>query len=207
MVATPAVSIGLWGIGGSDPAIYHRAKRRAAQQVNRPGGVGSSNRPIKYVGNDPLRKERAMIRLLAALWLLTNLAAGMAWAQPAQPSQEDHPAAGTPKLFNINKFVPSGDERRIAFVPAVFPDCSSKGLTVGRVTKEPTHGAVGLVPEDSFPDFPPNGRYAPCNEKKVPGLRINYKSDNEYVGQDDVEIFLMFPDGSAAIWHFLIVVK
>jgi hypothetical protein len=117
------------------------------------------------------------------------------------------PSVDLPKAVNINKFVPSGMERAIGFVVSVFPDCSSRGPVVPRVIMQPAHGTVTFATEDSFSNFAANSRFAACNEKKGSGLTINYKSEDSYVGEDHIELLLMFPDGSAATWHFLMLVR
>ena len=50
-------------------------------------------------------------------------------------------------------------------------------------------------------------RLAVCNDKKSPGLNIIYKSEEGYLGEDSADIFLIFPDGSAAEWHYVILVR
>ena len=81
----------------------------------------------------------------------------------------------------------------------------------------------------SFPDVPPwHSRvgprtdhlaravfwflYANCRRIQIEdalaaGLDIDYKSEDGYVGPDGADIFMMFPYGSAAEWHYLILVR
>jgi hypothetical protein len=125
----------------------------------------------------------------------------------AREGATDNPGITMPKPIKLSRFVPSGEERNIGFVVALFPDCSSRGLTVGRVLKPPAHGAMTFAATESFSSYAATNRLASCNDKKSPGLNIIYKSDDGYVGEDGAEIFLMFPDGSAAEWHYLILVR
>jgi hypothetical protein len=125
----------------------------------------------------------------------------------AQEGASDTPGITMPKPINISRFVPSGEQRTIGFVVALFPDCASRGTTVGRVLKPPAHGAMTFAAGESFSAYAATSRLASCNDKKSPGLNIVYKSEDGYVGEDGADIFLMFPDGSAAEWHYLILVR
>jgi len=127
--------------------------------------------------------------------------------EAAREGTTDNPGITMPKPIKVSRFVPSGEERNIGFVVALFPDCTSRGLTVGRVLKPPAHGTMTFAAAGSFSSYAATSRLASCNDKKSPGLEIIYKSDDGYVGEDGAEIFLMFPDGSAAEWHYLILVR
>jgi hypothetical protein len=116
----------------------------------------------------------------------------------------------TPSYFNhydFSRFVPSGEQRMINFYTSIWPDCTSRGPVVGRITTPPQHGALDFTPVDSFPSISPMSPLAKCNEKKIPGLGISYKSEPNYTGEDGADIFLIFPDGSAAESHYTIVVR
>ncbi len=128
----------------------------------------------------------------------------------APPSMAQEGAADTitmPKPIGISRFIPTGEERTIGFVASLFPDCTSRGPIVARVLKPPAHGAMTFGNATSFPNFNTNSPLASCSSKKVPGLDIDYKSEDGYVGPDGADIFLMFPDGSAVEWHYLILVR
>jgi hypothetical protein len=43
--------------------------------------------------------------------------------------------------------------------------------------------------------------------KRTPGLMINYRSEQDFIGQDNMKIFLIFPDGSGAKWDYMLIVK
>jgi hypothetical protein len=128
----------------------------------------------------------------------------------APPSMAQEGAADIitmPKPVNVSRFIPSGEERTIGFVASLFPDCASRGPTVGHLIRLPAHGAVILVNADNFPNYNTTNRLASCNDQKSSGLNIIYKAEDGYVGEDEADIFLMFPDGTAAEWHYLILVK
>jgi hypothetical protein len=146
-----------------------------------------------------------MMRIFKILSVLSLFLTG-----PTALAQE--PAAipttpSSPKPIQLIRFVPTGEERTIGSVTALNPDCSSRGPTVGRVIEKPAHGEVSLVPGDIFPTFVPTSPLAACNSKRVPGLMINYHSESDFIGQDNMEIFLIFPDGSGAQWNYMLIVK
>jgi hypothetical protein len=148
----------------------------------------------------------------SALSCLSVLALAMsALTHPvaAQEAPPPVPPASIPDLrpVNLNRFVPTAEERTVAFYSSLFPDCSSKGPIVGRLTTKPEHGTLNFVPTDSFPFYGSASTLAACNTKKVPGLNINYKSDNDYVGEDHATILLIFPDGFASQLQILFLVR
>jgi len=36
---------------------------------------------------------------------------------------------------------------------------------------------------------------------------INYRSEKDFIGQDNMKVFLIFPDGSASQWDYMLIVK
>jgi hypothetical protein len=112
-----------------------------------------------------------------------------------------------PKPVSVSRFVPAGEERTMNFVASLFPDCASRGPIAGRIIKPPAHGALTFVDADSFPNYVATNRLSSCNDKKSSGLNVVYKAEDGYLGEDGADIFLMFPDGTAAEWHYLILVK
>ena len=127
----------------------------------------------------------------------------------APPSMAQEGAAETitmPKPLSIS-VIPTGEERTVGFVASLFPDCTSRGPIVARIIKEPAHGVMTFGNATSFPNYNATSPLSSCNNKKASGLNIDYKSEDGYVGPDGVDIFMMFPDGSAAEWHYLILVR
>jgi hypothetical protein len=128
----------------------------------------------------------------------------------ASPSMAEEGVAETitmPKPTSVSRFIPAGEERTMSFVASLFPDCASRGPIVGRIIKAPAHGALSFVKVDSFPHYIATNRLSSCNDKKSSGLNVLYKAEDGYLGDDDADIFLRFPDGTAAEWHYLILVK
>jgi len=122
-------------------------------------------------------------------------------------AQEAPPTPAFPKPINFTRFVPSGEGRTIGQVTALYADCSSRGPIVGRVIEKPAHGEVTFEPGDIFPAYVQNTPLFACNSKRAPGLMINYRSEQDFIGQDNMKIFLIFPDGSGAQWDYMLIVK
>jgi hypothetical protein len=145
--------------------------------------------------------------------LILNLVAIAMMAVPqsaaAQETPPPTPPASIPDLrpVNLNRFVPTAEERSVIFYTSLFPDCSSKGPIVGRIIAKPAHGTLNFAQADSFPSYGSGSTLAACNNKKVPGLHINYKSEDGYVGEDQAGVLLIFPDGFASQLQILFLVR
>jgi hypothetical protein len=142
------------------------------------------------------------MRHLCSLLLFSFLCA------PPSVAQEGAADAITmPKPVNISRFIPAGEERTVNFVASLFPDCASRGPIVARIIRPPAHGALTFENANSFPNFLATNRLSSCNDKKTSGLNVVYKAEDGYLGDDGADVFLMFPDGTAAEWHYFILVK
>jgi hypothetical protein len=122
-------------------------------------------------------------------------------------AQEAPPTPALPKPVNVTRFVPSGEARTIGTVTALYPDCSSRGPIVARVVEKPEHGDVSFESGDVFPTYVQTAPLSACNSKRAPGLMINYRSEQDFIGQDGMKIFFIFPDGSGAQWDYMLIVK
>jgi hypothetical protein len=115
-------------------------------------------------------------------------------------------AEGLQKM-NWTRFVASGTNQRIGFFYAVNPDCSASGDINIRITKQPEHGTVETAATTSFPNFErENIRYR-CNQHKVRGQQVNYKSAEKYIGSDTLDLLVLFPGGFAREVHINIDVR
>lgn len=111
-------------------------------------------------------------------------------ASPAPPAES---AAAT---FNLERMVPKGEARTIAFYSSLFPDCSSQGPVVIRILRPPTHGTVTLEPAQSFPQYVSSSPLVECNSRKVPGKKMVYEGEEGYEGGDSFRILVINADGS-----------
>jgi hypothetical protein len=105
------------------------------------------------------------------------------------------------------RVVASGTNQRISFFHAVNPDCTASGNVNIRVTKQPEHGSVETMTTTNFPTYPKESLRARCNEHKVRGVQVNYKSAEKYVGSDELELLILFPAGTAWEVHYNIDVR
>ena len=141
-------------------------------------------------------------------FLLTVCAFGLllssAFAEEKSPEQyrEESNPIGLQKM-DWTRIVASGTNQRIGFFYAVNPDCSASGDINIRVTKQPEHGAVETTAATDFPNFErENIRYR-CNQQKVRGQQVNYKSTEKYTGSDTLELLVLFPGGFGEEVHIL----
>jgi hypothetical protein len=107
----------------------------------------------------------------------------------------------------ITRVVASGTKQRIGFFTALNPNCTSSGEVTVRVTKEPEHGAVETTAATNFAAYPKENVRSRCNEHKVRGKQVNYKSAEKYVGDDELDLLILFPAGFAWEVHINISVR
>jgi len=109
--------------------------------------------------------------------------------------------------LQLARTVPSGTKQRIGFIYAVNPDCSASGDVTVRVTKQPEHGTVETITATNFPSFPKENVRARCNNHKVRGVQVNYRSAEKYVGDDTLDLLSLYPGGFGQEVHFNISVR
>ena len=97
----------------------------------------------------------------------------------------------------MDSIVPSEANQRIGFYYALNPDCTSQGTVNIRITKQPEHGAVNIAAATLFPSYPKENLRYKCNQHKVKGMEIHYKSAGKYTGNDALELLVLFPNGFA----------
>jgi hypothetical protein len=107
----------------------------------------------------------------------------------------------------MTRVVVSGTKQRIGFFTALNPDCTSSGDVNIRVTKQPEHGTTETGATTNFPNYPKENLRARCNEHKVRGQQIYYKSAEKYVGDDELDLLVLFPAGFAWEVHVNISVR
>src|SRR6478672_4581699 len=139
-------------------------------------------------------------------FLLTVWAFGLflssAFAEEKSPEQlreEGNKIFGQEGLqkHKFTRIVPSGTNQRIGFFNALNPDCTASGDINVRITKEPEHGAVKITTATNFPGYPKENLRFKCNQHKVKGMQIDYKSAEKYIGDDAFEALVLLPAGFA----------
>jgi hypothetical protein len=107
----------------------------------------------------------------------------------------------------FTRVVASETNQRIGFFYAVHPDCSASGNVNVRMTKKPEHGTVEITPTSHFPNFEKEAIRFKCNQHRVKGMQINYKSAEKYVGDDAFDLLVLFPAGTAWEVHYDVSVR
>jgi hypothetical protein len=147
--------------------------------------------------------------------LLTILAFGLfsssSFAQKKSPEQfreeSSHIWGVEGEKQELTGVVASGTNQRVGFFYAVNPDCTASGNVTVRVTKQPEHGAVETITATNLPAFPKENIRARCNNQKVRGVQVNYKSAEKYVGDDTLDLLVLFPGGFGREVHLNINVR
>ena len=138
-----------------------------------------------------------MKKILSLLLLLSGLSLSPALAQKEGLRKE-----------TVSRVVPSGVNQRVLFSHHLNPDCSAtEGHFNVRVVKPPEHGTVQTVSTMAFPYYEKDNIRAKCNQHKVKGIMVNYKSEAKYVGDDAVDLLVLFPTGHAWEMHIDISVR
>ena len=142
----------------------------------------------------------------------TQLLLPPAFAQDKSPEQRREEGSRILNVEGLRKeqvtrVVASGTNQRIAFFTALNPDCTASGNVNIRVTKQPEHGSIETTTTTNFPGFPKENIRFKCNEHKVKGIQINYKSAEKYVGDDTLDLLVLFPGGFAWEVHYDISVR
>ena len=105
------------------------------------------------------------------------------------------------------RIVASGAKLRIGLYTSLNPDCSATGDINVRVTKQPEHGSVETTTATLFPGYPKENIRSKCNDHKVRGKQVDYKSAEKYVGDDTLDLLVLFPGGFAWEVHYDISVR
>jgi hypothetical protein len=122
-------------------------------------------------------------------------------------AEDASPSPPEPEKKQYSRFVPPGVKRKIGFFHSLNPDCTSTGDILARVVKAPQHGTVETPSASDFATYPKDNIRFKCNEHKVRGIQVIYKSDDKYVGDDEFEVLLLFASGNAWNLHYKIGVR
>jgi hypothetical protein len=105
------------------------------------------------------------------------------------------------------KVVLAGTKQRIGFFHFLNPDCSVRNDVNIRVTKEPEHGTIDTAIATDYARYRKENIRFKCNQHKIRGTEIKYKPAEKYVGNDEVEVTVIFGDGFAWEVHYDIKVR
>jgi tetratricopeptide (TPR) repeat protein len=112
---------------------------------------------------------------------------------------------GLVKPKDFKRYVASGRSTTLGFYTALNPDCTVSGILTIRIAKQPEHGSVEIVETISFPHYV--GSREKCNQQKVKGVLVTYKSAKKFIGNDTVDLLALMPGGLAWENHFDISVR
>ena len=68
------------------------------------------------------------------------------------------------------------------------PDCSVAGSMTVKIRKEPRHGKVEIEDENGFSGYQPSNSRFHCNKIEVPMKKIYYTAEDNYDGNDKIEL-------------------
>jgi hypothetical protein len=88
----------------------------------------------------------------------------------------------------FTRVVPSGKKSQLGFFTSLHADCTSRGDADIRIIKQPEHGSIETVPTTSFPGYAKEHVRYKCNQHKVKGVQVNYKSAWPAPGSEDTEL-------------------
>jgi hypothetical protein len=92
---------------------------------------------------------------------------------------------GSEAILRHGVTLASGMTARVGFATEINPDCSQRGpLPTVRVLRQPAHGALDVQTVSDYPTFARNNVRSACNKVRVSGVRITYRPQAGFVGQD-----------------------
>ena len=115
-------------------------------------------------------------------------------ASAQKQKKVDHPAY-LPS-WQVERVVPKGEKRRIGFRTSLFPDCTSRGAVIVRLTGMPKSGTVTFGEIEDFPNMTDED-YKKCNTQKVPGTAVIYDPNPDFTGTDTFSGTEIYPNGQA----------
>jgi len=129
--------------------------------------------------------------VLALAFLVSTVCAALA----AEHWTDDEVAAGMKKVEFV-RFAPSGKTMNLRFLLALNPDCSVVDYEFA-ITKQAEHGKAEIVPHADYSTYTKDNPRAKCNEQKIEGFMLTYKSNNGYTGPDSFTYWELTPSGLA----------
>ena len=102
----------------------------------------------------------------------------------------------------------AGDQvLQLAYLFALYPDCSSIGYAAVRIIEAPRHGKLAIEQGTGFSAFPQSNQRFECNKRRTDGVNLSYTPEAGYTGADSVLLDVIYPSGTYAKRHYAIEVK
>jgi hypothetical protein len=124
----------------------------------------------------------------------------------AQEWTKEETASGMRKL-ELTRRVPAGKQRAFEDLTFLNTDCSNIEAIEIVITKEPEHGTATIDTIERYPAYPKDSARAKCNDRKVKAYLFNYKSGLDYAGDDQFEVQVLNPNGTATeyVYHVKVI--
>ena len=106
------------------------------------------------------------------------------------------PMSVAPALADAAKLVPTGRTQQIDFFASLNPDCSPTGVPTVRLIDGPSKGLVTTESGRDFMAFAKPNPRARCNSRRVAGLKLLYRSADNFIGSDKVRILILSGSGA-----------
>ena len=122
-------------------------------------------------------KERANVLARSILWaaFAVLLPFEAALAQATNPT-------------TVQKIALAAVRTNVWGVADLDPDCSVAGPMIVKIRKEPRHGKAEIEDENGFVVYPSSNPRFHCNKIQVPMKKIYYTADDNYDGNDKIEL-------------------
>ena len=115
--------------------------------------------------------------------------------------------ASGPSVADEARVVPSGRNQQIDFFASVNPDCSSPGLPTVRLVEGPNQGQITTDKAKDFMNFARSNPRSACNRKRVPGVKMFYRSATGFMGVDHVRVLIISASGTGREANYAIEVR
>ena len=122
-------------------------------------------------------KEEANMQARSILWaaFVVLLPFEAALAQAINPT-------------TVQKIALAAERTNVWGIVDLNPDCSLVGSMTVKIRKEPRHGKVEIEDEMGFPSYLSSNPRFHCNKVQVPMSKIYYIAEDNYGGNDKIEL-------------------
>jgi hypothetical protein len=100
-------------------------------------------------------------------------------------------------FWQIERVVLKGEKRRIEFFVHLYPDCTSQGTIIVRLTGKPKSGTVTFEEIEAFNPSFTHEDFKKCNTEKVPGTAVSYDPNPDFTGTDTFSGTVIYSNGRA----------
>jgi hypothetical protein len=158
--------------------------------------------PDKNLVLEPKRKNGMRNVIICTAILIASL-------QSPTLAEESSSTAGALNRVDQEAFVPSGKARKVWSLYGTNTDCTPWNVKEieAKTVQEPKNGTVQISETEVTAMFRNDTPSSKCSGKKMRALGVTYKSADKFVGTDEFELFVIWPNSRATELHFTINVK